>query len=228
MFETDHQVNPIVLKEKEQITFEEKTESEATVSKIIAMHDFPGVAWVRNFASDYAEKFLDMPPGITPEDPGNGGDAPTISQPPQCDLFQGAAFSHVYGEFLPGAPLAVNIKMPASVAWQDLDYKMKIGDVEGEACAPLEGNNTRLSCKIKLPSAYVGTYKHHLSLHQDGCEEPIYTKGPLSLPVPEPVDTSDKPKDDDQNSCDAYAPDQIACESGGGIWDLVFFSCTCP
>ena len=147
---------------------------------------------------------------------------------PACDLFIGAEFSHVYGEWLPGAPLAVNIKMPASVTWQDLDYKMKIGDVESEVCAPLEGNNTRLSCKIKLPSEYVGTYKYHLSLNQDGCEEPIYTKGPLSLPVPEP---SEKPKDkgeEETNSCDAYAPDQIACESGGGIWDLLLFSCTCP
>ena len=185
--------------------------------------------WVLNFPTKHF--YPDMPTSsITPEDPDNGGEAPTTSQTTQCDLFKGAEFSHVYGPWLPGAPLPVNIKMPANVAWQELDYNLKIGGVETEACAPLEGNNTRLSCKIKLLSEYAGTYNQYaLALHLDGCGEPIYSVGTLSLPVPEPNDTSEKPKDKEEtNSCDPYAHDQIACESGGGIWDLVFSSCTCP
>ncbi|MBT3188972.1 MAG: hypothetical protein HN736_13550 [Anaerolineae bacterium] len=210
-----------LLREKEQITVEKPTESEVKASQIkIGLH--------MDFGSDSSTVHIGNWATYAPFFNKDTGEITIPVNLPQCDLFQGAAFSHVYGEWLPGAPLAVNIKMPASVAWQDLNYYMKIGDMEGQACAPLEGNNTRLSCKIKLPSEYVGTYKYHLSLGLDGCEEPIYTKGPLSLPVPEP---SDEPKDEgeeDTNSCDAYAPDQIACESHGGIWDLVFFSCTCP
>ena len=224
-----------LLPDKTQLSIEKKTDGEPTVSEIKALDlgdnkigdimdgNDRGVLrdLLINLGDNSGESTID------PSNVATTGENTMIIDS-ACDIFQGAQFSHVYGEFLPGAPLAVNIKMPASVAWQDLDYKMKIGDVETEACAPLEGNNTRLSCKIKLPSEYISTYKHHLSLHQDGCEEPLYTKGPLSLPVPEP---SDEPKDEgeeDTNSCDAYAPDQIACESHGGIWDLVFFSCTCP
>ncbi len=160
----------------------------------------------------------------------NAQTATAAPQSTQCDLFKGAAFSHVYGEWLPGAPLPVNIKMPASVAWQELAYNMKIGEMETEACAPLEGNNTRLSCKIALPSAYAGTYNQYiLTLHLDGCGEPIYTVGTLGLPVPEPQDTSEEKKGGgDSHTCDPYAYDQIACESGGGIWDIGFSSCTCP
>ncbi len=209
------------LKEKEQITVEKPTESEVKVSEI-------KIGLNMDFGGDSSTVHIGDWATYAPFFNKDTGEITIPVNLAQCDLFQGAAFSHVYGEWLPGAPLAVNIKMPANLAWQDLNYNMRIGDVEGQVCAPLEGNNTRLSCKIKLPSEYVSTYKYHLSLHQEGCEEPIYTKGPLSLPAPEP---SDEPKDEGEeetNSCDAYAPDQIACESGGGIWDLVFFSCTCP
>ncbi|MBT7072419.1 MAG: hypothetical protein HN975_16185 [Anaerolineae bacterium] len=161
----------------------------------------------------------------------NAQTATAAPQSTQCDLFKGAKFSHVYGPWLPGTPLPVNIKMPASVAWQELDFNLKIGEMETENCAPLEGNNTRLSCIITLPSEYAGTYnKYDLALQLDGCGEPIYTLGTLGLPMPEqPQDTSGEKKEGgDAHTCDPYAYDQIACESGGGIWDIGFSSCTCP
>ena len=227
-----------LLPDGEQVSIEKKTDGEPTVSEIKPLDlgdneigDFMdgndrGVLHdvLINLGDTSGEATIDL------SNVSTSGDN-TMVLDPACDLFKGAAFSHVYGPWLPGAPLPVNVKMPANVAWQALIYNLKIGDAETEACAPLEGNNTRLSCKIALPSGYAGTYNQYvLTLHLDGCGEPIYSVGTLSLPVPEPADTSEKPKDEDEhtNTCDAYAPDQIACESGGGIWDLLLFSCTCP
>ena len=159
----------------------------------------------------------------------NAQTATAAPQSTQCDLFKGAEFSHVYGPWLPGAPLPVNIKMPASVAWQELDYNMKIGEVETEDCAPLEGNNTRLSCIITLPPEYIGANNYVLALHIDGCNEPIYTvgeNGPLYLPIkPMPVPEATPVE---VNACDPYTHDQYVCEAAGGIWDPAYSTCTCP
>ena len=159
----------------------------------------------------------------------NAQTATAAPQSTQCDLFKGAEFSHVYGPWLPGAPLPVNIKMPASVAWQELDYNMKIGEVETEDCAPLEGNNTRLSCIITLPPEYIGANNYVLALHIDGCNEPIYTvgeNGPLYLPIkPTPVPEATPVE---VNACDPYTHDQYVCEAAGGIWDPAYSTCTCP
>ena len=221
----------------ELITIEKKTDSEPKVSEIKTLDlgdieigdilDLNDREVLRDLLINLGDTTGEATIDVSNVD--TSGDN-TLFIEPACDLFQGAEFSHVYGPWLPGAPLPVNVKMPANVAWQELVYNLKIGGVETDACAPLEGNNTRLSCKIKLLSEYAGTYNQYaLALHLDGCGEPIYSVGTLSLPVPEPNDTSEKPKDKEEtNSCDPYAHDQIACESGGGIWDLVFSSCTCP
>ena len=227
-FTTLEKHKTIPLEAPKQVSIE-KTDNEVKVSEIKPLDfggstDDPGLDFL-----DFLE-YLTSPADLDLTNVDTSGDN-TMVIDPACELFKGAAFSHVYGPWLPGAPLPVNVKMPANVAWQALIYNLKIGDAETEACAPLEGNNTRLSCKIALPSGYAGTYNQYvLTLHLDGCGEPIYSVGTLSLPVPEPADTSEKPKDEDEhtNTCDAYAPDQIACESGGGIWDLLLFSCTCP
>ena len=159
----------------------------------------------------------------------NAQTATAAPQSTQCDLFKGTEFSHVYGEWSPGAPLPVNIKMPASVAWQELDYNMKIGEMETEDCAPLEGNNTRLSCIITLPPEYIGANNYVLALHMDGCNEPIYTvgeNGPLYLPIkPTPVPEATPVE---VNACDPYTHDQYVCEGAGGIWDIGYSSCACP